>query len=188
MSGLDKLVPLFTGLNYREWKARMESFLKTQGYWKVVGGTSFHPQRPRGRTVAAAATGKAAAGSSAQSPPTATTQIPPSDEEMAEYRALSEAWTEIDEKAHGAIQLRLSASMLTHVQTTARGTWTTLATIYGTPGVPQIYADFRSLIKTHLSGSNPAPEMDKMATYLNRLAAAECTIPPQLAGMILLGA
>jgi hypothetical protein len=51
-----------------------------------------------------------------------------------------------------------------------------------------IYADFKAVINTKLSGRNPIPEMERMAELFNRLAGNTFTIAANLQGLMLLAA
>ena len=54
--------------------------------------------------------------------------------------------------------------------------------------MPTVYVDFKQVINIKLSGRNPVPEMECMATLFNRLATNNLTITTSLQGLILLAA
>src|SRR3984885_15888433 len=42
-SSIEKLVPLLDGSNYRVWKDSMQSYLMSQGYWRITNGQYLKP-------------------------------------------------------------------------------------------------------------------------------------------------
>ena len=39
-------IPLLDGMNYREWSAQMQAYLRSVGYWLIVNGTTMAPTDP----------------------------------------------------------------------------------------------------------------------------------------------
>ena len=83
-SSLERLVPVLDGTNYRDWAVLMQSYLQLQDLWEVVGGAHRMP---------------AALGPS----PTAA--------QTTAYNEQYAVWNTIDNKAIGAITLRITASL-----------------------------------------------------------------------------
>src|ERR1700674_4911707 len=96
-SSLDKLVPLLDGTNYRDWQVLMQSYLQMQELWEITGGSERMPREPQ-PTMRTTGTGPTAT--------TTTIQVPA--EEMALYHAEYSAWNKADNKAIGALTLRLA--------------------------------------------------------------------------------
>ena len=99
-------------------------------------------------------------------------------------------WSLADNKATGAITLRIHASLRHYrgANLTARAFWATLRNAFGAASMSAIYADFKSVINTKLSGGNPVSEIEKMATLFGRLATNNVNIAQQLQALILLSA
>ena len=177
MSSLDKLVPVLDGTNYRDWSVLMQSYLQMQEIWEVVIGEYRMPREPVG-TTRQQGTG-----------PTATTvAVPPTDAEMAQYRAEHSAWNKADNKALGALTLRLAPQIRHYRAATSRTTWTNLVTAFGGTSMSAIYADFKQVINVKLSGGNPVSEIERMATLFGRLEANQLIVPAALQGLMLLAA
>jgi len=160
-SSLERLVPVLDGTNYRDWAVLMQSFLQMQDLWEVVAGNHRMP---------------AALGQSATAA------------EKATYTKAYSKWNVADNKATGAITLRISASLRHYrgANQTARTFWGNLATAFGTTSMPAVYADFKQVINIKLTGGNPIPDLERMATLFGRLLTNTLTIPDNLQAMILL--
>ena len=65
-------------------------------------------------------------------------------------------------------------------------TWRNLEEQFGKPGAAMIFAYFRALMAFRLTGGNPAPEISKMITLLERLCANNCEFNGFVQSMILL--
>ena len=172
MSSLEKLVPVLDGSNYRDWSVMMMSYLQLQELWEVVDGNLRIPTAPTPTTAADGTT-------------TAPTRAV-----MAAYNEEYAKWNTADNKATGAITLRVHAS-LRHYRTanqSARTFWANLRNAFGAASMSAIYADFKAVIGTKLSGGNPISEMERMATLFGRLATNQVVIAPQLQALVLLSA
>jgi len=162
-SSLDRLVPLLDGTNYRDWSVLMQSYLQMQDSWEVVGGSYRMPTQP-------------AQGAS--------------QSEITTFREEFGAWNTADNKASGAIMLRISASLRHYrgANQSARTFWGNLKTAFGAASMPAVYADFKLLINSKLSGGNPIPEIERMAMLIDRLTTNKFTLADNLQGLILLAA
>jgi len=183
-STLDCLVPILDGTNYHDWQVLMQSFLQMQELWEVVGGRLRMPAEPIRPTAPR------------PTPPATTTlpvplaQLEAYDNAMAAHRIEYNAWNLADNKALGAITLRL-APQLRHYRTaniTARQIWTNLERAFGAPSMSAIFADFRIVMGSKLSGGNPVPEIERIAELYGRLALNNFPIADSLQGLMLLAA
>jgi len=183
-STLDRLVPVLNGTNYRDWAVLMQSFLQMQELWEVVGGRMRMPTEPT-RPAAPRPT----------PPATTALPVPPAQQEvydnaMADYQVAYNAWNLADNKALGAITLRL-VPQLRHYHTaniTARQIWINLERAFGAPSMSAIFADFRIVMGSKLSGGNPVPEIERIAELYGRLALNNFPIADSLQGLMLLAA
>jgi len=162
-SSLERLVPVLDGTNYRDWAVMMQSYLQLQELWEVVGGSYRMPTLP-------------AQGASAS--------------DVTAFREAFALWNIADNKATGAITLCITASLRHYhgANQSARTFWGNLKTAFGAASMPVQYADFKLLINTKLSEGNPIPEMEHMATLIDRLATNSLTLADNLQGLILLAA
>ena len=83
-SSLERLVPVLDGTNYRDWAVLMQSFLQLQDLWEVVDGTH--------RTPTALTPGATAS-------------------QITAYNTAYADWNVADNKATGAITLRITAHL-----------------------------------------------------------------------------
>ena len=117
---LDQLVTLFDGKNYHIWSVQMQAFLQMLELWEVTGGNERMPREPLA-TRRTTGTGVNAT----------TTIIPVPAAEMAHYHAAYDAWNKADNKADGALTLRLAPHLWQYRRFTARSTWLKLAAVFG---------------------------------------------------------
>ena len=52
--------------------------------------------------------------------------------------------------------------------------------------MPAVYADFKQVINIKLSGGNPIPNLERMATLFGRLETNSLTLPDNLQALLLL--
>ena len=165
-SQIDCLISLFNSPNYRSWATSMTAFLRSQRLLGIVSGRETRPSSlPTSGTAAVAAT----ATTSAQPAISA-----PTPEQVSERQREIKEWIEKDEQVQGIIQLHLTHNLHSLMGVTAYRTWRNIEESYGKPGAALIFADFKALTMFRLSGSNPAPEISKMITLLERLHANHC--------------
>ena len=99
------------------------------------------------------------------------------------------AWDNADEMALGCITLKLAHNMRTGmVGATSALTWTALQTTFARSSVSAVYQDFKAAIRMKVGTSNPAKDITKLFTHLERLKANGVTIPDYVQGMMLLNA
>ena len=98
-----------------------------------------------------------------------------------------ETWHTKDDQANGSMTLRLAHNLRTGVVgATAALTWTALNTQFAQTGVAVVYQDFKAAMRCKLGTSNPAKDITKLYTHLERLRANQVVIPDYVQGMMLL--
>jgi hypothetical protein len=96
-------------------------------------------------------------------------------------------WDNKDKIAHGSLILRLAHNLRTGVVgATAATTWTNVNTTWACTGVSAVYQDFKAAMRVRVSRGNPAKDITKLFTHLERLRANQVIIPDYLQGMMLL--
>ena len=176
-SQVDHLIPMFNGSDYHSWATQMTAYLHSIRLWGIVSGRDNRPSDlPSGRAAVAAT----------QTSPAQPAIPAPSQEQVSERQEEQREWVEKDEQAQGYIQLQLSHNLHTLIGVTAYQTWRNIEDSYGRPGAALIFADFKSLNVIRLSGSNPAPEISKMVTLLERLCTNHCQFSEFVQMMLLL--
>jgi hypothetical protein len=180
-SSLDKLVPLFDGTNWREWEVCMTAYLQMQELWEVVS-TNTKPVEPRPTEGVETRTGSDGTETRHR------VRVPPTADEVAAYNANFKDWNKENQKALGAITLRLSAQLRHHRTDSAFTTWRDLAAQFGASSVSAQFADFKSVLALKLSGGNPVPEIERLATLFGRLDQSPLELTDTLQAMILLAA
>ena len=176
-SALERLVPLFTGVNYRLWAQDMQAYLQTQECWDVVDGTYAYPPQPQGIPA-----------TPAQGTRAAVAAVPADPALLATWREDLSKWRKANSHAIGAITLRLHHNLRHHCAQFASRTWQNLADEFGTASPSGNFADFKTALSIKLQGGNPIPEIERMATIFVRLATNNLIITPMMQGMILLAA
>jgi len=176
MSGsLDKLVPILDGTNYRDWEVTMSSYLMTQDLWDLISNDPPAEPQPTQRIEGVGDTAR-------------RVRVPPTEAELAEYKSELNAFKKEDNKALGAIVLRLATHLRHHRGDTARITWENLKGQFGATSVSASFADFKNAISLKLSGGNPIPEIERMATLFGRLSDNELEVSDNMEALILLAA
>ena len=66
--------------------------------------------------------------------------------------------------------------------------WTALKATFSAPTVSALYVDFKQILATKLSGNNPIPEIERLATLFGRLNGSSLRLSENLQAMILLAA
>ena len=144
-SQLTNLVPIFDGTNYQQWASCMQSFLMSQGQWKVTKPGSMPPKLKvsvvgEGDDAVATTTG---------------------EEEVAK-------WEEDCDKALGNIRLRLHHHIAQQFNDKDDPSvlWYDLRERYGAPGISQAFVEFKSAMDTVIpNGSDPSPALDKIMSH-----------------------
>jgi len=162
MSSLDKLVPVLDGTNWREWEVTMTAYLQMQELWEVVSSNT-KPIEPEQEEDADASV-------------------------LAAHDAAMTIWKKENSKALGVLTLRVAAHLRHHLSGTAHATWTALKNAFGARTISALYADFKQVLATKLSGGNPIPEIERLATLLGRLNETPLQLTETLQAMILLAA
>ena len=161
-STLITVVPVLDGTNFTAWAPKMKNYLMFQGWWdQVEEGIISRPNE------AAAST----------------------DEKVKKeaLQAIKE-WDKVDGMAMGAIGMRLTPNIANAIkdETCAGSVWDTLKKVYGQPGLPVIYSDFKKALQFRLSGSDPRPETAEIRLLLDWLHENKVEVPKFIKAMILI--
>ena len=160
-SSIEKLVPLLDGSNYRVWKDSMQSYLMSQGYWRIANGQYLKPH-----------------------------SVATTSDRYAQVESDRRDWDNRDDAAYGSIMLRIAPSLqnLATGQVGAKALWDVLAATLGKTGAALIYAEFKAATSVRISATNPMADCTKMATHFGWLEKNSQVIPPTIQAMILLSA
>ena len=165
-SQLTNLVPIMDGTNYQQWSAAMQSFLMSQGQWRVT-----HKDTLPSTCVLELDEGKKWTGKFTEG--------------AADYLV----WLEDRDKALGNIRLRLHHNIgyqYNDVDNPYK-LWGKLKDKYGKTGVTSAFVEFKGVMDTVIpNGSDPSPALDKIITHFARLDSQGWEIPSKVQGMMLL--
>src|ERR1700742_2254456 len=162
MSTNVKQLPMLDGSNWVPWSSTMEAYLRSVGVWRIVRNAERCPE---------------------DAPSNASADV------VARTVDTQNSWHNRDDIALGAISLRLSEAIKTHVKDTSHLTWEALKKAYGTPGAALLFSDFKKVISHKISGNkHPTLEIAEMSAIFERLDANQCAIPEFIKAMILLAA
>jgi hypothetical protein len=166
MSSLDKLIPVLDGTNWCEWEVCMTAYLQMQELWEVVSENTkpIEPEQPEDEE----STEHAMA--------------------LAVYNAAYTIWKKENSKASGIITLHMAAHLRHNISDSAHATWTMLKATFSAPTVSALYADFKQILATKLSGNRIIPKIEHLATLFERLNATSLRLSENLQAMILLAA
>src|ERR1700733_3089810 len=158
-SSIEKLVPLLDGSNYRVWKDSMQSYLMSQGYWRITNGQYLKPA-----------------------------SLATTNDRYAQVESDRREWDNKDDAAYGSIMLRIAPLLhnLATGQTGAKALWDAIATTLGKTGAALIYSEFKAVTSIRVSATNPMADCTKMATHFAYLEKNSQTIPAAVTAMILL--
>src|SRR3978361_377878 len=162
MSSIDKFVPVLDGSNWLSWSENMTSYLKSQGLWQIVAGNVTWPADP----------------------PTGSTLTAVQIQQRLTY-------TDLDDRAMGLIQLRLTPSIHQTLTRPDRSeqVWDNLEETYGKRSAPQIFSMFKQAIEFKISPqSDPSPQILRLDTLFERLTTEQVELPAFVQAMTLLNA
>ena len=110
----------------------------------------------------------------------------PTPAQTTAYNEAYAVWNTIDNKAIGAITLHITACLRHYrgANDTSRTFWMNLKTAFGTASMPAVYVDFKQVINIKLTGGNPIPDMERMATLFGRLTTNSLTLPDNLQALL----
>ena len=187
-STLNTFVPVLDGTNYQQWAAAMQSFLMSQGQWRVIikdapqpkyeTSEPVEPIKADDDTIDVPATRRAQAAADQAAMLT----------EPTNQNALDE-WEELVSKAVGNICLRLHHTIAYqyNAQDDAAILWQGLLTKYGQPGISRAYIEFKGAMDTTIpNNSDPSPSLDKMMAHFTRLRDLRFELAPKVQAMMLL--
>jgi len=187
-STLNTFVPVLDGTNYQQWAASMQSFLMSQGQWRVItknaplpvykNSTQVAPIKADDDTIDVQATRRAQAAADQRAMLTEPTNQDALDE-----------WEELVSKAVGNIRLRLHHTIAYQYNTEddAANLWQSLLNKYGQPGISRAYIEFKGAMDTNIpNNSDPSPSLDKMMAHFTRLRDIRFEIAPKVQAMMIL--
>ena len=162
-SSLTTLVPMLNGSNYTSWAPMMQSFLMSQGQWKVMDPPPVPIE---------------------QSPATNTKEAVYSNQEIT-------TWSDLNIKALCNIRLRLHHTIAynQHNAKTAAQLWDTLEENYGHPGFASYYLELKAAFDTPIpANADPSLVLEKITSHFRKLAegGSVVTLSPHLQALILM--
>ena len=188
-SQLTTLVPVLQGPhNYHEWAPRMQSYLMAQGYWRTMN-------KPRPPTVVLQSTTeerpKASTSKSILLEDEGETEeiVTTNADEVTAAEEKLEKWEDNNDKAKGAITLRLSSAIAFQHQslTTALGIWVSLSETYGQPGPIGAYIELKKALDVRIpSNADPSPAYDRIVTHFGRLSEMGYEIPANIQAILVM--
>ena len=161
-SEISTLVPVLDGSNYGTWHKSMKVYLMSLGLWGHVSGSIQMPIAPRNPALDRNGNAVIAVQSDIDAYTTA----------MDAYSISFPAWSKDDEKALGAILLRLNNAIKEDVisKNYADNVWAYLAMCYGQATPSQILQDFKEAMSIRIKADqNPSIALDRMSTAFQRL-------------------
>ena len=177
-SSLTTLVPVLNGPNYTSWAPIMQSFLMSQGQWKVI-------MNPPPKAIYKKADG--------------TSELLTKEEELKKAQESGEVsnqqdiidWWDLNAKALGNIRLRLHHTIQYNQRDaiTAAQLWETLEEKYGKPGMASIYLELKLAFDTPIpANSDPSLALEKTTSHFGKLqeAESEVTISNHLQALIVM--
>ena len=163
-SSLTTLVPVLTGPNYTTWVPMMQSFLMSQGQWKVMDPS-----------------------------PTAVEETLATDEKAMVLSNQEEVttWWDLNTKALRNMRLHLHHTIAYNQRNakTAAQLWETLEAAYGHPGFASIYLELKAVFDTPIpANSDPSLAIEKITSHFEKLseAGSAVTLSPHLQALILM--
>ena len=163
-SSLTTLILMLTGPNYTSWAPIIQSFLMSQGQWKVM-----------------------------DPPPTAVEVTPATDTKEAEISNQEEVttWWDLNTKALRNICLHLHHTISYNQRNakTAAQFWETLEANYGQPGLASIYLELKMAFETPIpANSDPSLALEKITSHFGKLseAGSAVTVSSHLQALILM--
>ena len=177
-TSLTTLVPVLNGTNYTSWAPIMQSFLMSQGQWKVV----------------------------ANPPPKAiykkaeqTWELLTEEEDMRKAMEAGDVtnqqdildWWDLNAKALRNLRLRLHHTIQYNQRdaTTAAQLWETLEDEYGKPGMASIYLELKLAFDTPIpANSDPSLALEKITSHFGKLqqAGSKVTLSSYLQALIIM--
>ena len=164
-TSLTILVPVLQGPNYTSWAPMMQSFLMSQGQWRVITNP----------------------------PPKAVETSPATNTKETEISNQDDinAWWELNTKALSNMRLHLHHTIQYNQRdsVTAAQLWETLEANYGKPGMASIYLELKSAFDTPIpANSGPSLALEKITSHFGKLAEAGSvvTLSPHLQALIIM--
>ena len=165
-STLTSLIPVLDGTNYQQWAAQMQSYLLSQGQWKVT--TDFTPTL----------------GTEVKEDEESKTKITVyTNQEAVDY------WEETANKALGNICLCLHHTIGYQYQSydSPRELWDVLKEKYARLGISRAFLEFRGALETRIPDhQDPRPAMDKIMSHFHTLGNMGFDIPMEVKSMMVI--
>ena len=156
-STLNTYVPVLDSTNYQEWAARMQSYLMSQGQWRVINKSAPSEVKDEAGSV--------------------TNQSALDDWE----ENISKAVGNIRLRLHHTIAYQFNT------EENVADLWTALAAKYGKPGVSRAFMEFKGAMDATIpNNSDPQPAIDKMSAHFTRLKDIGFEIPDRVQAMMYL--
>jgi len=187
-STLNTFVPVLDGTNYQQWAAAMQSFLMSQGQWRVITKDAPLPKYENSTPVEPIKTNEGEVDVQATRRAQAAADQTALLSEPTNQDALDE-WDESISKAVGNIHLRLHHTIAYQYNTEddAATLWESLKTKYGQPGISRAYLEFKGAMDTNIpSNSDLSPSLDKMMAHFTRLRDLRFELTPKVQAMMIL--
>ena len=152
-TSLTTLVPVLNGTNYTSWAPIMQSFLMSQGQWKVI----MHPPPKAIYKKAEEASEPSLMADEEQTRQTLEKSKVTNQQDILD-------WWDLNAKALGNLRLRLHHTIQYNQRdaNTAAQLWETLEEKYGKPGMASIYLELKSAFDTPIpANADPSLALEK---------------------------
>ena len=165
-STLTSLIPILDGTNYQQWAAQMQSYLLSQGQWKVTTDLT----------------------------PTLGTEIKEDEESKEKITVYTnqeavDYWEETTNKVLGNIRLHLHHTIGYQYQSydSPRELWDVLKEKYARPGISRAFLEFCGALETRIPDlQDPRPAMDKIMSHFHTLGNLGFEIPTEVKSMMVI--
>jgi gag-polypeptide of LTR copia-type len=94
----------------------------------------------------------------------------------------------MDILSKGALQMRMHENIVTQISshTSLKDMWDALKTLYGSPGLAAIFADFKKAIQMRIGSGDPRPAIAKLQNYFGTLGNNGVSLDKFIKAMILI--
>ena len=172
-STLQTFIPVLDGTNYQQWAAAMQSYLMSQGQWKVC---IVPPPTKEELNVTAASTSTTASAKAS----TKEAEKPTSNSADLEETAM---------KGLGNIRLCLHHTIGYQYadEESPYRLWNQLRTKYSNPGASRAFIEFKAMMDTRIpDNQDPYPSVDKILTHFMCLKDISFELSEKIQVMMLL--
>src|ERR1700743_3078789 len=174
-------VPVLTATNYTSWAPIMQSFLMSQGQWKVIMLPPPKAIYKKAEEASALPFGE---------PDEEETRRDLEAREVTNQQDILD-WWDLNAKALGNLRLRLHHTIQYNQRNakTAAQLWETLEDKYGKPGMASIYLELKSAFDTPIPAyADPALALEKITSHFGKLkeAGSELSLSDHLQALIIM--